>query len=188
LKVSAADFEAHRRNLAKKGGRDPSTNDAVWSILNSLVTKHPSDRKKLALIYTEMAELAAGEWRDPTLYLSQASTYSLRGFVTLRRNRDPIDEMILRQNEARDLESQGRIDEAIAIYELLLAHAFPHPVPYERLRIIYAKEGRLQDAIRACKAFLRVEKKVGYPERAQAFREAILKLEKRIKPISTAGG
>ena len=177
LGVSRSDFARHHQDLSRLAGREAPINDTVWRILNSLVTKCAQDPRKLFIIYSEMAELVASEWKDPTPYLERAARYSSNGFAELHRHKDPVDAMLLKSNEANDLEKQGKTEEAIALYEFCVRHKYPHPGPYERLRILYSKQKRYKDAIRVCKAFIGVHKKVGYPERAQRFAEWIAKLE-----------
>ena len=181
LGVSKGDFERHRRELSELAGREAEINDTVWGILNSLVSKYARDREKLSLVYLEMAELVASEWKDPTQYLERAARYSPSGMAILRRTQDPIDAMLLKSHEAQDLERDGKVDEAISIYELLVKYKYPHPGPYERLRILYSKRKRYRDAIKVCRAFISVHKKVGYSEQAQKFAEWIPKLQQKGK-------
>ena len=53
-----------------------------------------------------------------------------------------------------DLERSGRIKEAIELYEANVRDWFDGTHPYERLRIIYTREGRFADAIRVCEAYI----------------------------------
>jgi tetratricopeptide (TPR) repeat protein len=181
LGVSRNDFEKHRQELSDVAGYKASINDTLWRILNSLVSKYPGDHKKLFLIYSEMAELVASEWKDPTIYLEQAARYSPNRMAFLQRHQDPIDAMILKSDEASELERSGKIDEAIEVYELLLKHQYPHPGPYERLRILYSKQKKYRQAIRACEAFIKVQKRAApqYPEQVQKFAEWIPKLKQK---------
>jgi|SRR6266545_148047 len=52
------------------------------------------------------------------------------------------------------LEKEGNVDAAIALYEANITAQFPGTHPYERLRIIYTKQKRWDDAIRVCRAYI----------------------------------
>jgi tetratricopeptide (TPR) repeat protein len=179
LGVDRGDFLRHRQELAQAARHEVEINDTIWRMLNSLVSKYAKDQRKLFVVYSEMAELAASEWKDPTPYLERAARYSPNGVAELRRHQDPMDIMVLKSNEAHDLEKQGDTGDAISIYEFLVKHKYPHPGPYERLRVLYSKQKRYKDAIRVCKAFIKVHKKVGYSDQAQKFAEWISKLEQK---------
>ena len=58
-----------------------------------------------------------------------------------------FDRQIARNNRARGLESQGEIEEAVKIYEELLAEGFPVGAG-ERLAVIYRKKKQYRDEIR----------------------------------------
>ena len=52
------------------------------------------------------------------------------------------------------LEKEGNVDAAIALYEANIYAQLPGTHPYERLRIIYTKQKRWDDAIRVCRAYI----------------------------------
>lgn len=52
-------------------------------------------------------------------------------------------------------EKAGHIAEAVELYEANVADRFYGSHPYERLRVIYTREGKLGDAIRVCEAYIR---------------------------------
>lgn len=52
-------------------------------------------------------------------------------------------------------EKAGHIAEAVELYEANVADRFDGSHPYERLRVIYTREGKLEDAIRVCEAYIR---------------------------------
>lgn len=64
--------------------------------------------------------------------------------------------MVDRNLKGKALEKEGRVDEAIALYEQNVEDWFEGGHPYDRLRIIYTKRGRVADAIRVCDAFVAV--------------------------------
>jgi tetratricopeptide (TPR) repeat protein len=86
-----------------------------------------------------------------------------------------FDRQIARNNRARGLESQGKIEEAVKIYEKLLAEGFPVGAG-ERLAIIYRKKKQYQDEIRV------LEKDIEILEKGTAWNPPIeqrkLRLEK----------
>jgi len=181
LRVSRRTFNRTRRQLSKLANRQAPVNDTIWAILNSLVAKHAGNDRSLYRIYLEQAELVASEGKDPSRYLYLAGQYSPTGYAELQRHEDPMDIMIRENNEAYALEKQGHIPEALAIYESLRQRRYPHPKPYERMRILYTKQKDYRKAIRACKAFIRVHKRVGYPARAERLAQWIPKLEAKLE-------
>lgn len=68
-----------------------------------------------------------------------------------------------RNTEGREMEKQGRVDEAINLYEANVADKVDAPFPYDRLRIIYTKRKDYQNAIRVCEAFLETNRRY-YPD------------------------
>lgn len=73
-----------------------------------------------------------------------------------------------------DLEKQGKIDEAIELYEMNVHEKFDGNHPYDRLAIIYRKRNMIEDEIRVLKAAIWVFENVVYSQRA----DRIPKLEK----------
>lgn len=186
LGVTRRDFDRNKKELDRLAKKSAFVNDVLWSILNELVVKHPGNRQMQYRAYLAQAELVASEWKDPMPYLELAGKHSPMLFASLEWHRDPQDVMIVEDNRARELENQGQVDEAIAIYENLVKHRYPHPSPYERLRILYSKRKDYRKAIRACKAFRGAHKswwphKANYPERVARFHAWIPKLEERLE-------
>ena len=64
------------------------------------------------------------------------------------------NQLYQRNARAIDLERAGRIDDAITLYETLVADMFDGPHPYHRLRIIYTRRHQYDQALRACRAFI----------------------------------
>ncbi len=62
--------------------------------------------------------------------------------------------MVQRNLDGKALEKEGRIDEAISLYEANIQDKFVGSHPYERLRIIYTKRQDYPNAIRVCQAFI----------------------------------
>ena len=96
--------------------------------------------------------------------------------------------------KAMDLEKQGRLEDAMLIYEIHLAEEFTGSTPSDRLRILYTKQKNYVDAIRVCQTYLttldHLEKTwPGYPNLQQRpkLREQIAKLQAKLdKPSSAA--
>jgi tetratricopeptide (TPR) repeat protein len=86
-----------------------------------------------------------------------------------------FDKQIARNNAARGLEAQGKIEEAIKIYEKLLAEGAPL-CEAERLAIIYRKRKQYQNEIRV------IERDIEILEKGTAWKPPIeerkLRLEK----------
>jgi tetratricopeptide (TPR) repeat protein len=60
-----------------------------------------------------------------------------------------IDNKMLNRNlKGKALEKEGKIDEAIKLYEKNIKEEFDGTFPYNRLAIIYTKKGLLDDEIR----------------------------------------
>lgn len=65
----------------------------------------------------------------------------------------------LQLDEANKREKSGDINGAVKIYEELLRHNFLGTFPYDRLRIIYAKQHQYAEALRVCLSFIIMKKK-----------------------------
>lgn len=66
-----------------------------------------------------------------------------------------MDVMVDRNIEGKELEKEGKIDQAIELYEANVLDRFDGSHPYERLRIHYTFACRYFDAIRVCEKYLR---------------------------------
>jgi tetratricopeptide (TPR) repeat protein len=86
----------------------------------------------------------------------------------LKASQDPEERPLLRAGAARAarvmlernlqavaLEKQGRLDEAVALYEANVADEFPGDFPYRRLWTIYYQRGSYEAAGRACRMALK---------------------------------
>ncbi len=90
-------------------------------------------------------------------------------------------------SNAQRLEKAGEIQNAIELYESCVENGFLGSLPYERLRIIYTKQGQFQNAIRVCKRYIEILKMVKefwhqYPNIRQIpqYQETIKKLSAKI--------
>jgi len=61
--------------------------------------------------------------------------------------------MAQRNARGEQLERSGALNNAITLYEQNVADWFDGSFPYERLRIIYTKQRRYDEAIRVCEAY-----------------------------------
>jgi len=64
--------------------------------------------------------------------------------------------MVERNLKGKSLESAGKLDKAIELYEANVVDWFSGNHPYDRLRIIYTKRKQYAEAIRVCRAFVTV--------------------------------
>jgi len=62
--------------------------------------------------------------------------------------------MVDRNLRGKQLEKEGREAEAIKLYEANLTDCFNGTHPYERLRILYTRQGDYKDAIRVCETYI----------------------------------
>ena len=73
--------------------------------------------------------------------------------------------MMERNRQAAHHEKEGQVDRAIRLYEANLADGFEGMRPYERLRLIYTRQNRYQEAIHVCRAYLDCQAYLVLPER-----------------------
>ena len=90
-------------------------------------------------------------------------------------------------SNAQKLEKSGEIQNAVNVYEYCMENGFLGSLPYERLRIIYTKQGQFQNAIRVCKRYIEILEMVKefwhqYPNIRQIpqYKEMIKKLSTKI--------
>jgi len=96
--------------------------------------------------------------------------------------------MVERNLEGKSLESAGKLDKAIELYEANVADWFSGNHPYDRLRVIYTKRKQYAEAIRVCRAFVVVadtlleqgSKRGDLTPKREKFIQWIAKLEKEI--------
>lgn len=93
----------------------------------------------------------------------------------------PLREVLSR---ATAEEKAGNVNKAVQLYEELSDQAFPPSMPYERLRVIYTKQGFYSEAVRICKRYIEILNMIkgfwaGYPNI-----RSIPKYEDHIKKLS----
>lgn len=92
---------------------------------------------------------------------NQLMAMKLKGLADLRARSEAeraiLTVMVDRNLKGKDLEKQGKVDQAIPLYEANLVDHFIGTHPYERLRIIYTKRQDYQNAIRVCETRLAIE-------------------------------
>jgi len=92
-------------------------------------------------------------------------------------------DVLKQQGEAFDHEKEGNLDEAIKIYWQLIDSGFDGSNPYEQLRKIYAKQKNWEGAIKACQAYIDLEKTYsGHAIKEKRMKEWIRKYRQRIEP------
>jgi len=96
------------------------------------------------------------------------------------------NEALERNLRGRELERQGSITDAIKLYEINIAREFQGNFPYDRLRVIYSKQGRYGDVIRVLKKAIDVFDRKVYPSRSdrlpklERFRRELEKAESKL--------
>ncbi len=96
-----------------------------------------------------------------------------------------LEAQTARNLEAFEAEREGRLDEAIALYERNVAEAFPGDLPYGRLVSIYERQGALAEAervlLRAIEVLQRSSRRSAQDRRAMlsVFRRRLAELRRR---------
>ena len=95
--------------------------------------------------------------------------------------------MMERNRQATHHEKEGQVDRAIRLYEANLTDGFEGMRPYERLRLIYTRQNRYQEAIRICQAYLALPERECGQSRGQnrgqnkeTFRQHLQRLQDQI--------
>jgi hypothetical protein len=98
-------------------------------------------------------------------------------------DRQRIDQQTRRNLEGLTLESEGRIDESLALYEQNIAEGFEGDWPYGRLVMFYEKRNALDDAARVLERGIEVF--TASRRRTASDRRAVLRAFKgRLKEIA----
>jgi tetratricopeptide (TPR) repeat protein len=98
-----------------------------------------------------------------------------------------LEAQTARNLEAYALEQDGRLDDAIALYERNVAEGFPADLPYGRLVLIYERRGDLAEAARvlrrAVEVFRTSTRRTPQARRAtrSVFERRLKEVEKRLK-------
>jgi tetratricopeptide (TPR) repeat protein len=101
--------------------------------------------------------------------------------------------MAERNQRGRDLERTGHLEEAIELYERNVSDLFDGEFPYDRLRVIYRRQNRYEDALSVCRAFVSMAdrlRELGSPRRdlarkRQRFSERASRLNDLINQINS---
>jgi len=96
---------------------------------------------------------------------------------------DNFDIQVQRNLEGIELEKQGKIDDAIELYEKNINENFEGNHPYDRLAIIYSKRKQTDNEIRVLKKAILVFTNVVSDEREDKLPK-LEKFKKRLKKIS----
>ncbi|HEX3245251.1 MAG TPA: hypothetical protein VHX16_07595 [Chloroflexota bacterium] len=84
-----------------------------------------------------------------------------------------------RNASARQCELEGKVDEAVELYELNVRDGSVAILPYDRLRVIYVQRNQLASAIRVCQAAIKALET--QPKVAQRFENVMARLIKRAR-------
>lgn len=96
------------------------------------------------------------------------------------------NEAVERNLRGRELERQGNITDAIELYEINIANEFEGNFPYDRLRVIYSKQGHYGDVIRVLRKAIDVFGRKVSPSRPdrlpklERFRRELEKTESKL--------
>jgi hypothetical protein len=86
------------------------------------------------------------------------------------------------EREAHGLEKAGKFEEAKKLYWQIINEGFTGSFPFERLRIIYAKQKEWKEAANVCRRYVRLDASyAGYGIKVQRMQELIRKYEGRTK-------
>src|SRR5919106_1324371 len=89
-------------------------------------------------------------------------------------DRCPLGSPEWRNARGRELEVEGKVDDAVELYELNVRDGFLGPLPYDRLRVIYFRRNELASAIRVCQAAIKAMET--QPTLTQHFEKAMKRL------------
>ena len=122
-------------------------NEAVKTAQNS----HDPDTRisRLSVAKSKLAELQRLAREHPFIHLEQlheskALIAKLESEFTASNLREIADGNL----RGKELEGEGKVEEAVAIYERLLAKGIDTPFTYRRLAIIYSKQKRRKEELR----------------------------------------
>lgn len=89
------------------------------------------------------------------------------------------DDLVRTFLKGQNLEQVGRMEEAIELYESVVAGSFDSAGPYDRLIFIYTERGRHRDVIRVAQASLEAIRT--YPEKENWYRQQIEGAEEALR-------
>lgn len=98
-------------------------------------------------------------------------------------SKEMFDKWFKRSQKAMRLEKEGKIEEAIRLYQANVSENSELPIDYERLSIIYSKQGDLEKAIEYCDLALKSPACTNPAQDVarRNFRERKKKLQARLK-------
>lgn len=89
--------------------------------------------------------------------------------------------ILVLEGQAYSLEKEGKLDEAKRLYWQVINDGFTGSFPYERLRIIYAKEKDWEEAIKVCRIYVELNAFYGgYNVKTKRMQEWIRKYEAKL--------
>lgn len=102
-----------------------------------------------------------------------------------RLDKQRLDKQVERNLTGKEFEKNGQVDKAVKLYEENIKERFEGNHPYDRLAIIYKKQGRIDDEIRVLKQAIAVFEEVvergrgDGPPKLQKFKERLGKAQRR---------
>lgn len=79
---------------------------------------------------------------------------------------DKFEKQVERNLKGIQFEKEGNVEQAIKLYEANVKENFEGNHPYDRLAVIYGKQGRIDDQIRVLERAVWVFENIVYKERA----------------------
>lgn len=91
-----------------------------------------------------------------------------------------LEMLVARNNHGIEFERQGKIDETFFVYEVSVSDEFFGTHPYDRLRILYSRQGWYEDAIRVCQAYLNIPVKQRSDQTRKYFEHHVERLKRKL--------
>ena len=144
------EYSKNNPYIKKIGNKNQS-----FDLISDKKVKAETEGEKLKRLNLEYEELL----KDPNSSLK---------LIEKHRNRiSKIENNIVNRNlKGIELEKEGKIDEAIKLYEKNIKEEFEGSHPYERLAIVYSKKGSLEDEIRVLEKAVWVFENIVYKGRS----------------------
>ncbi len=113
-------------------------------------------------------------WRS----VSEARDWATQEKIMKEAHR--IEHIVVSRNlKGIEHEKAGHMAKAVESYEANVADRFDGSHPYDRLRVIYTHEGKFEDAIRVCEAYIQFGQERDVDGKAK-YRKTIEKLKRKI--------
>lgn len=148
--------------------------------------KNKTCRTKMSLIDREgLVRLLKEHGLSFDYVLSSGKKFQLTSIHNTSTINSKLDKVLELEEKAIGLEREGKLEEAKQLYWQIVSMGFEGSFPYERLRIIYAKQGDLNGAIKACQAYVDLNASYrGYDVKKERMKEWIRKYRAKLNANS----